>query len=113
MRQILLLLAALALPGVGLADGFRESRSRFGTLPAAPPEDCGGDAYSFAEVVEGGPPRRGPVTSRPDTLCADVVDARRGEVGPISIYPNVTPPGRDGDPEPEPGRRRPGLSGFR
>ncbi len=106
MRQILLLLAALAPPGAALADAIPEGRSRFGATHAAPPEDCGGDAYSFAEVVEGGAPRRGPVTSRPDTLCADIVDRRRPGVGPVAIYPNVTP-GRDAGFEPA--RQRPGL----
>ncbi len=105
----ILLLAALALPPAALADGFRESRSRFGPPHAAPPEDCGGDAYSFAEVVEGASPRRGPLTSRPDTLCADIVDGRRHGVGPIAIYPNVTPPSREAGAEPEPGRPRPGF----
>ncbi|GJD95296.1 hypothetical protein [Methylobacterium iners] len=34
--------------------------------------DCGGDAFSSAQVIEGRPPRRGPITSVPDTLCADL-----------------------------------------
>ncbi len=106
MRR-LLLLAALALPGAALADGWGEGRSRSGTLHPLLPEDCGGNAYSFAEVVEGRSPRRGPVTSRPDTLCADILDGRRREVGPIAIYPTVTPLGRDAGSGL--GRPRPGF----
>ncbi len=37
---------------------------------------CGGDAFSSAKVIEGRPPRRGPITSVPDTLCADVSTPR-------------------------------------
>jgi hypothetical protein len=36
------------------------------------PSSCGGDAYSSAQVIEGRPPRRGPITAVPDTLCADL-----------------------------------------
>ncbi|GEP04961.1 hypothetical protein [Methylobacterium oxalidis] len=37
---------------------------------------CGGNAYSSAQVVEGRPPRRGPLTATPDTLCADLAGPR-------------------------------------
>lgn len=36
------------------------------------PDGCGGDAYSSAQVIEGRPPRHGPLVAMPDTLCADV-----------------------------------------
>lgn len=36
------------------------------------PTGCGGDAYSSAQVIEGRPPRRGPLVAMPDTLCADL-----------------------------------------
>ncbi|NEU12357.1 hypothetical protein G3T14_09440 [Methylobacterium sp. BTF04] len=45
---------------------------------------CGGDAYSSAQVVEGRPARRGPITAMPDTLCADL-SAPRGSTQ-IEIY---------------------------
>ena len=45
---------------------------------------CGGDAYSSAQVTENRPSRRGPITSVPDTLCADL-EPRRGSTR-IEIY---------------------------
>ncbi|GJE41471.1 hypothetical protein [Methylobacterium soli] len=63
-----------------------------GLAPAAGPEAeplkagsaCGGNAYSSGQVIEGRPPRRGPITSVPDTLCADL-DSPRPPVR-IEIY---------------------------
>ncbi|MFE1599169.1 hypothetical protein [Methylobacterium sp. ID0610] len=47
-------------------------------LPAlANGADCGGDAVSSAVVAEGRPSRPGPLTSVPDTLCADLSDTTR------------------------------------
>jgi hypothetical protein len=48
-----------------------------GPLPAfadGKAADCGGDAYTFAEVVpaQRGVRQRGPITVLPDTLCADL-----------------------------------------
>lgn len=78
-----------AAPILGVVAAF------LAALPLAPPArangpDCGGDALSHAEVVEGrrargeahreARPRRGPLTSLPDTLCADVADERRWRV---------------------------------
>lgn len=45
---------------------------------------CGGNAYSSAQVIEGRPARRGPLTSVPDTLCADL-EAPRSSTR-IEIY---------------------------
>ncbi|WP_027171200.1 hypothetical protein [Methylobacterium sp. 10] len=45
---------------------------------------CGGDAYSSAEVIEGRPPRRGPLIAMPDTLCADLAPQRPAD--PVEIY---------------------------
>ncbi|KQP16663.1 hypothetical protein [Methylobacterium sp. Leaf93] len=45
---------------------------------------CGGDAYSSAEVIEGKPPRRGPLVAMPDTLCADLAPQRPED--PVEIY---------------------------
>ncbi len=41
-----------------------------GSLSAG--SDCGPDAFSSAQVIEGRPPRRGPLTALPDTLCTDL-----------------------------------------
>lgn len=41
-----------------------------GPLTTGP--DCGPDAFSSAQVIEGRPPRRGPLTAMPDTLCTDL-----------------------------------------
>lgn len=45
---------------------------------------CGGNAYSSAQVIEGRPPRKGPLVAVPDTLCADL-DGPRQNVD-IQIY---------------------------
>ncbi|GJD73518.1 hypothetical protein [Methylobacterium goesingense] len=85
----LLVAAALALiPGRTLAQA---------ALSTGP--DCGGDAYSSAQVIENRPARRGPLTAVPDTLCADV--APQGQRAPveIGIYPSLGAtgmPARDG-----------------
>ena len=99
------LAAALVLLG-----GQALAQSSLSTGP-----DCGGDAYSSAQVIENRPPRRGPLTAMPDTLCADV--APQGVQPPveIGIYPSLGTPGvppRDGrrgygDPyEAQPPRQR-------
>jgi hypothetical protein len=45
-------------------------------LPALAAE-CGGDAYSSAQVTEDRPARAGPLVAVPDTLCADLAGTRR------------------------------------
>lgn len=84
-------------------------------LAASPPaaetldsgaSSCGGNAYSSAQVIENRPPRRGPITSVPDTLCADV-EAPHGS-SRIEIY---GVPGFDGGRGPEAGP--PGAVGQR
>ena len=59
---------------------------------------CGGDAYSSAKVIEGRPPRRGPITTVPDTLCADLAPQRRDSTK-IEIYgvPWLGDSSRDGE----------------
>ncbi|MGU3538930.1 hypothetical protein [Methylobacterium sp. A54F] len=52
--------------------------------PLAAGSACGGNAYSSAQVIEGRPARHGPITSVPDTLCADL-DGPRPAVN-IDIY---------------------------
>jgi hypothetical protein len=63
--------------------------------------DCGGDAFSSAEVLEHRPPRHGPLVTVPDTLCADVAPQPGKPTTQIDIYPQVTPqvgPGGGGIP---------------
>lgn len=52
---------------------------------------CGGDAFSSAEVIEHRPPRHGPLTAVPDTLCADVAPQPGTPTTQIDIYPQVGP----------------------
>ncbi|MCJ2033809.1 hypothetical protein [Methylobacterium sp. J-068] len=63
--------------------------------------DCGGDAYSSAQVVENRPPRRGPLTAVPDTLCADVAPQGPRTPVEIGIYPSL---GSSGMPRRDGGR---------
>jgi hypothetical protein len=49
--------------------------------------DCGGDAYSSAEVVTTGrSARRRPIVSVPETLCADVTSGQDWRIESLSIY---------------------------
>lgn len=67
--------------------------------------DCGPDAFSSAQVIEGRPPRRGPLTALPGTLCTDL--APQGAPTPIDIhlYPGLgAPVGRPGPGDPYEGR---------
>lgn len=49
---------------------------------------CGGDAYTYAEVVEHAPGTRsrGPVIALPDSLCADLVEERRPAIGSLNLH---------------------------
>jgi len=85
------LAAALILMG-----GQALAQSSLSTGP-----DCGGDAYSSAQVIENRPPRRGPLTAVPDTLCADVAPQGGQPLVEIGIYPSL---GTSGMP-PRDGRR--------
>ena len=93
-----------------LAAGQAPAQSTLSTGP-----DCGGDAYSSAQVIENRPPRRGPLTAMPDTLCADVAPQGARPPVEIGIYPSLgmsSVPPRDGrqgygDPyEAQPPRQR-------
>ena len=79
-------------------------------LTAGPAEPgCGGDAFSSAQVIEHRPPRRGPLVSVPDTLCADVAPQPGAPTTQIEVYPLIMPQvgsGR-GDIPYEGGSRRP------
>ena len=61
-----------------------------GTLKTDP--DCGGDAFSSAQVIERRPPRRGPLTAMPDTLCTDLVPQQPQPRIDIYAYPSVGAP---------------------
>ena len=52
---------------------------------------CGGDAFSSAQVIEGRPARRGPLTVVPDTLCADLAPRGPSSQVQIEVYPLVAP----------------------
>jgi hypothetical protein len=83
--------AAFALPFAAFA---------FVGTPAAfaAPTACGGNSASFAEVR---PPsrkaKRGPIVVVPDSLCADLIEDRRGAVRSIDVMidpregPGVSP----------------------
>ena len=52
---------------------------------------CGGDAFSSAQVIEHRPPRRGPITAVPDTLCADVAPQHPQPEVRIDVSPVIVP----------------------
>lgn len=74
-------LLALVLLGAAPAQARAEPRE----------ERCGVGAGSFAEVVEGSR-GRGPVVSRPSSLCADIEP--RGSTS-VDVQVIVAPPGAD------------------
>lgn len=53
--------------------------------------DCGGDAFSTAEVIEKRPARHGPVTAVPQTLCADLMAQQPPANVEIGVYPVLRP----------------------
>ena len=74
-------------------------------LSAGP--DCGPDAFSSAEVVEHRPPRRGPLTAVPQTLCTDLAPQVPPAQVDIHLYPGPIPPvGSRGPGDPYEGGRR-------
>ena len=48
---------------------------------------CGDNAFTYAEVVEAkrGVRTKGPLTSVPDTLCADLIEDRPRQIESLSI----------------------------
>ena len=68
---------------------------------------CGGNANTFAEVVEGSR-GRGPVVVRPDSLCADLAETRPPASVPIDVHVGVPAPGQEagGEAVPPTNRRR-------
>ena len=75
MKRFCMGLAALFLLSAAAAAGGEGS-------------DCGGDAYSFAEVVpaQRGARARGALVSVPDTLCADIVNRQASRIESLSVY---------------------------
>ncbi|MCJ2014851.1 hypothetical protein [Methylobacterium sp. J-076] len=69
--------------------------------PLTTDSPCGGDAFSSAQVIEHRPPRHGPLTAVPDTLCADVAPQHPGADVRIDAYPVIVPQvGRGGRRDP-------------
>ncbi len=62
----------------------------FGAKAQANPADCGGNAETFADVVHSRPGQRqrGPVMVRPETLCADIIEANPRRSDPLNVYLN-------------------------
>ena len=71
--------------------------------PAARAEECGASSGSFAEVVEGSR-GRGPVVSRPGSLCADLPGSRAPTHVDVQVV--IPPQGADAQGERQGARRR-------
>lgn len=75
------------------------------TFPAAANTlDCGDNAFSKGEVVTRPPGirARGPITSVPDSLCADLIEDRPRTIESLSVHVGGRPD------ESRPGPSRPG-----
>lgn len=73
------------------------------SLSAGP--DCGPDAFSSAQVIEHRPPRRGPLTAMPDTLCTDLTPQQPQPRIDILVTPGLgAPAGAPGSGIPYEGR---------
>lgn len=67
--------------------------------------DCGPDAFSSAQVIEHRPPRRGPLTAMPDTLCTDLTPQQPQPRIDILVTPGLgAPAGAPGSGIPYEGR---------
>lgn len=78
-------IACITLPL--LASGAAQAGGPLTTVP-----DCGPDAFSSAQVIEGRPPRRGPLTVMPDTLCTDLTPQQPQPRIDIYAYPAINAP---------------------
>jgi hypothetical protein len=60
--------------------------------------DCGGNSFSYAEVRRAprGQMHKGPIVVIPDSLCADLIEHRRGAIQSLDIV--IDP--RSGTPTP-------------
>jgi hypothetical protein len=95
-------MAAFFAPAACLADGGTAEPDKGG---------CGGDAYTFAEVVVTPRSERGrPLIALPDTLCADLQGGRHAPIQSLSIYidptRNAAGPGETGTEAGRPPARR-------
>lgn len=81
-----------------------------GELTAGTP-DCGGDAFSSAEVIEHRPPRRGPLTAVPETLCADLTPQQPPARVDIYANPIIAPQVGSGPRSAPYGMRQPLVGG--
>jgi hypothetical protein len=71
VKRLCLGLAGLLLvPAAAVADGQTS--------------DCGGEAYSYAEVVPSG--RGEPLIAAPNTLCADLAASQSTRIESLNIY---------------------------
>ena len=86
------------------------SSARAGELSAGGP-DCGGDAFSSAQVIEHRPPRRGPIVAVPETLCADLVPQQPPTRVDIIANPILLPRAGEGGPGAPYGDRPPVVGG--
>jgi hypothetical protein len=61
--------------------------SLFGGPALANTVGCGENAFTHAEVVEGKPGAsgKGPITSVPDSLCADLIEDRTPTIGSLNL----------------------------
>ena len=84
MRRFCLGLALCLLPVSALADGPGAAAS----VPTDGRQDCGGDAYTFAEVVPARPGirRKGPIMVLPDTLCADLAASPNARIESLNVF---------------------------
>ncbi len=67
---ILLTSATARADGAAIADGVRSG--------------CGGDAYSFVDIVP--PGAKEPLVAVPDTLCADLASSAATRIESLNIY---------------------------
>lgn len=75
-------------PAVAAVALFCAHESPAEPLTAGAP-DCGGDAFSSAQVIENRPPRRGPITAGPQTLCADLAPQQPPANVEIGVFPTI------------------------
>ncbi|MER2252014.1 hypothetical protein ABS772_19015 [Methylorubrum podarium] len=76
----------------GLAVALLASGAARAGDPLTAGPDCGPDAFSSAQVIEGRPPRRGPLTAMPDTLCTDLTPQQPQPRIDIYAYPSLGAP---------------------
>ncbi len=97
-RLLCLALALLAAPAARAGE------------PLTTGPDCGPDAFSSAQVIEHRPPRRGPLTAMPDTLCTDLTPQQPQPRIDILVTPGLgAPAGAPGGSVPYVGRPQRGA----